>query len=104
MRIRGPSEGQHVQSGNFSCLMAPAGPWELVFLFWRRDLFFARKREFFFCVFSPLVFLVVFLRFLVVISHFLGVISRFLGGVFVLRCYYFARSAIFFWLPPPAGP
>ena len=34
------------QSGNFSCLMAPAGPWELAFLFWRRDLFFARKRGF----------------------------------------------------------
>ena len=35
------------QSGNFSCLMAPAGPWELAFCFGvgRRDLFFARKRE-----------------------------------------------------------
>ena len=50
--------------------MAPAGPWELAFLFWRRDLFFALTREkiiwFFFS------FLVVFLRFLVVISHFWG--------------------------------
>ena len=32
------------RSGNFSCLMAPAGPWELAFLFWRRGLFFTRKR------------------------------------------------------------
>ena len=58
------------QSGNFSCLMAPAGPWELAFLFWRRGLFFARKRDFFFGVF--IAFLVVFFALLVVILRFLG--------------------------------
>ena len=59
--------GPVTQSGNFSCLMAPAGLWELFFLFWRRDLFFARRRDFFGGVLGA--FLVVFLLFLVVISH-----------------------------------
>ena len=51
--------------------MAPAGPTELAFfLFWRRGLFFARKRGGGnWCFFALLV---VFLRFLVVISRFLG--------------------------------
>ena len=40
-----------LQSGIFSCLMAPAGPWELAFFFWRWDLFFARQREKNFLVF-----------------------------------------------------
>ena len=52
------------QSGNLSCLMAPAGSWELEILFvLRRGLFFARKRE---------IVLGVFWAFLVVISYFWG--------------------------------
>ena len=63
--------------------MAPAGPWELAFLFWRRDLFFARKRDFCVC------FLFVF-----------GGVFALLGGVFALRGHYFACSAIFLAFPP----
>ena len=39
------------QSGNFSCLMAPAGPWELPFFFGVGTFFFARKRDFLWGVF-----------------------------------------------------
>ena len=50
---------------------APGGAMGIgFFLFWRRGLFFARKREKILVFFPP--FLVVFLRFLVVISHFFG--------------------------------
>ena len=63
--------------------MAPAGPWELAFLFWRRDLFFARKRDFcvcvcvcVFCVFGGGVFA---LFVLVVISRFWGDVRVFWG-------------------------
>ena len=66
------------QSGNFPCLMAPAGPWELALCSWRWDLFFARKREFFFGYFFG-----VFLVFLL-----------FFGGVFVLFLFLFCFSRV----------
>ena len=55
------------QSGKLSCLMGPAGPWELFFCFGVGAHFSrvsAKKKIVFFFSFS-----VVFLRFLVVISH-----------------------------------
>jgi len=61
-----------IQSGNFSCLMAPAGPWELAFFCFGVGTYFSRVSAKFFWGFFFLSFLVVFLRFLVVISHFWG--------------------------------
>ena len=81
--------------------MAPAGPWELAFLFWRRDLFFALTREkiiwFFFS------FLVVFLRFLVVISHFWGDFA-FWGCFRATRPLFQAQREFFFGFFFFAGP
>ena len=71
------------QSGNFSCLMAPAGPWELAFFLGVGTYFSRVSAENFF-----LVFFWCFLVFLL-----------FFGGDFVFFwCFFlfFARSAIFF--------
>ena len=82
--------------------MAPAGPWEFAFLFWRRDLFFARKREIF-LVFFCSFFGGVFLRFLVVIAHFFKVDFAF-WGVFSRYAAIISRAARFFWGAfPPRG-
>ena len=63
--------------------MAPGGPWELAFFFWRWDLFFARQRE-----------KKIFGVFLVFLLFFGGVFVLF----FVFLCFFlfFARSANFF--------
>ena len=66
-----PRRGRFCAERKFLLFDGPGGAMGIgFFLFWRRDLFFARKRgKKLVCFFS---FVVVFLLFLVVISRFLG--------------------------------
>ena len=87
------------QSENFSCLMAPAGPWELAFCVGVGASFSrvsAKKIWIFFCVFGGVF------GFLVVISHFEGVISRF-GGCFRATRPLFRAQREKSWLFSPRG-
>ena len=80
--------------------MAPGGQWELAFLFWRQDLFFARKREkkcFFFLVFGGVIAL------FGGDFAFLGVISRFFGCFRATRPLFRAQRDFFGAFFSPRG-
>ena len=75
--------------------MAPAGPWELAFIFGVGTYFFARKRDFFFWLFFAFwggVFC-----FFGGDFAFFGVISRFWGRFRAMRPLIRAQRDFFFW-------